>query len=74
MRNQYDYKDVNTGKPREVKKPPGFILETIFVVAMLFFLKMHSDAAFGAFSFMMVLLPLLIYFVVSIVMDIIKFI
>ena len=70
----YTYKDANTGKPRKVKKPPGFIVEIFFAVAMLFFLKMHSDAAFGAFSFMMVLLPVLIYFVVSIVMDIIKFI
>ena len=35
---------------------------------------MYSDAAFDAFSFMTVMLPLLVYFVVSIVMDVIKFI
>ena len=71
----YDYKDIETGKPRDVdQKPPGFFIETTFIVAMLFFLKMHSDAAFGAFSFMMVLLPYLVYFVASIIMDIIKFI
>ena len=68
------YKDANTGKPLEVKKPPGYIVETIFVTTVLFFLKMYSDAAFDAFSFMTVMLPLLVYFVVSIVMDIIKFI
>ena len=71
----YDYKDIETGKPRaNDKKPPGFFIETIFIVAMLFFLKMHSDAAYEAFSFMMVFLPFLIYFVASIVLDIIKFI
>ena len=57
-----------------MKKPPGYIVEVIFVMTLIFFLKMYSDAAFEAFTFMMMLLPILIYFVVSIVMDIIKFI
>ena len=73
--SDYEYKDIDTGKPRDTeRKPPGFFIETTFAVAMLFFLKMHSDDAFGAFSFMMVLLPYLVYFVASIIMDIIKFI
>ena len=73
--SDYEYKDIDTGKPRDPeRKPPGFFIETTFAVAMLFFLKMHSDDAFGAFSFMMVLLPYLVYFVASIIMDIIKFI
>ena len=66
-----DPKQMRTEDP---KKPPGFITETAWASTTLFTLKLYSDAAFSALSFMTVLIPFLIYFALSIVFNVLKFI
>ena len=56
------------------KKPPGFITETVFLCVSLFLLKIYSDAAFDALSFVTVLIPIMVFFLLSIVFNILKFI
>ena len=56
------------------KKPPGFITETVFLCVSLFLLKLYSDAAFDALSFVTVLIPIMVFFLLSIVFNILKFI
>ena len=58
--------------PRELKAlkketPPGFILEVVWMSATLFIVKMAYPGAFHALSFVTILLPLMVYFVVSVV-------
>lgn len=65
------------GDPKKVrsdKKPPGFICEAAFCSTGLFLVKMYSDAMFDAISFVTVLLPMMIYFVLSILLYVFKFI
>ena len=74
MFESQDYMSIETGKPRKKSKHPGYLTEVSFLVCVLFFFKIHSDIAFMAFKFMTVLLPVLVYFVGSIILDIVKFI
>lgn len=70
------YASVNDPKVvRQVssKKPPGFVVEAAFCSVSLLMLKFYSDAAFDALSFTTVLLPAMIFFILSIVFNIIKF-
>ena len=55
------------------KKPPGFIAEAAFCTLSLLMLKLYSDPLFSAVTFTTVLLPMMIYFVLSIVFNILKF-
>ena len=55
------------------KKPPSFIVETTFLCVTLFLLKLYSDAAFEALSFVTVLIPMMIFFLLSIVFNVLKF-
>ena len=57
----------------DAKKPPGFMVETAFLSASLFMLKLYSDAAFDALSFVTVLIPFMVYFLLAIVFNILKF-
>ena len=71
------YSSINDPKvvrPAEsLKKPPGFIVEATFFSVTLFLLKMYSDEAFDALSFTTVLLPMMVFFVLAIVFNILKF-
>lgn len=70
------YASVNDPKvirAADAKKPPGFLCETAFLSTSLLFAKLYSDASFGALSFMTVLLPFMIYFILAIVFNILKF-
>ena len=53
---------------RSNKKPPGFICEAAFFTVTLFLVKIYSDEFFEAISFVTVLLPMMVYFVLAIVM------
>ena len=67
----------SVGNPKQVrleKKPPGFITEAAFCSIMLFLLKMSSDNMYEMISFVMVLIPMMLYFVLCIVLYIVKFI
>ena len=69
----------NINDPKQVrqeppKKPPGFIVETVWASTTLFLLKLYSDAAFGALSFTTVFIPLMIFFALSIVFNVLKFV
>ena len=55
------------------KKPPGFLCETTFISVSLLMLKFYSDAAFDALSFMTVLLPMMIYFILAIMFNVLRF-
>lgn len=57
----------------DAKKPPGFIVEAAFLTSALFMLKLCSDAAFDALSFTTVLIPMMLFFILSIVFNILKF-
>ena len=57
----------------EAKKPPGFMCEAAFCSVSLFLLKLYSDATFDALSFTTVLLPMMLYFILSIVFNVLKF-
>ena len=69
------YQSVNDPKQVRInKKPPGFLTEAAFCSVTLVLVKMYSDATYDAISFVTVLLPIMVYFVLSIVMQIFKFI
>jgi len=55
------------------KKPPGFLCEAVFCSTSLFMAKLYSDATFDAITFMTVLLPLMLYFICSIIFNVLKF-
>jgi|Transcript_36517 hypothetical protein len=70
------YASVNDPKvmrSSEPKKPPGFIVEAVFCSVSLFLLKLYSDAAYDALSYMTVFIPVMIFFVLSIVFNVLKF-
>jgi hypothetical protein len=56
-----------------VKKPPGFLCEAAFVSVSLLLAKLWSDPAFSALSFTSVLLPIMLYFILAICFNILKF-
>ena len=55
------------------KKPPGFICEAAFCSVSLLMAKLWSDTTFGAISFTIVLVPIMIFFFLAIVFNILKF-
>lgn len=73
-----EYTSINDPKVKRaaveaVKKPPGFILEAVFFSVSLFLLKLYSDQSFDALSFTTVFLPCMIFFILSIVFNVLKF-
>ena len=69
------YQSVNDPKKVRIeKKPPGFICEAAFCSTVLFLVKMYSDAMYEAISFVTVLIPMMVYFVLSILLYVFKFI
>ena len=65
--------------PRELKalkkeEPPGFLLEVAWVTITLFFVKLSVDGAYQALSFVTVLLPLMVYFIVNVLQNLLKFV
>ena len=56
-----------------MKKPPGFIVEAVFCSVTLFLFKLYSDQAFDALSFTTVLIPMMAFFILSIVFNVLKF-
>ena len=65
--------DPKVTRDTDIKKPPGWITEAAFMSVSLFLVKLYSDPAFSALSFMTVLLPMMIYFIFSIIFNILKF-
>ena len=55
------------------KKPPGFICEAAFFSVSHFLAKLWSDATFSAISYTIVLFPIMLFFLLSIVFNILKF-
>jgi hypothetical protein len=51
---------------RKEKKPPGFVVEAAFCSVTLFLIKIYSDEMYEAISYVTVLIPMMIYFVLSI--------
>jgi len=71
------YSSINDPKltrQEEPKKPPGFIVEAVFLTVNLFLLKLYSDQAYDALSFTTVFLPMMVFFILSIVLNILKFV
>ena len=66
--------DPKVTRSLSVKKPPSFICEAVYCSVTLFMIKLYSDAAFSALTFTTVLLPLMLFFILSIVFNILKFI
>ena len=57
--------------PKELKalkkeQPPGFLLEVSWLTTSLFFAKIAVPGAFSALTFVTILLPLMIYFIVNV--------
>ena len=70
------YASVNDPKitrDTNIKKPPGWITEAAFCSVSLFLVKLYSDPAFSALSFTTVLLPMMVYFIFSIIFNVLKF-
>ena len=65
--------DPKVTKTLDMKKPPGFLCEAAFCTVSLFLAKLYSDATFEALSFTTVLLPLMLFFIFSIVFNVLKF-
>lgn len=55
------------------KKPPGFIVEAAFCSVSLLMIKLFSDPLYSSITFTTVLLPMMIFFIFSIVFNILKF-
>lgn len=74
-KQQYQYTSVeDPSKVKMNKKPPSFLTEAAFISSSLFLLKFYSDAAFDALSFTTVLLPLMVYFIGCLILNVVKFI
>lgn len=61
-------------KSSKGRKPPSYATEFAFVSVNLFFLKMYSENSFMATSFFSVLLPMMIYAVITLIGNLLKFI
>ena len=66
--------DPKVTRSLSVKKSPSFIYEAVWCSVTILMIKLYSDAAFGALTFTTVLLPLMAFFILSIVFNILKFI
>jgi hypothetical protein len=55
-------------------KPPSYFTEFSFVSANLFFLKMYSENSYFATSYFSVLVPLMVYMVINLLQNLLKFI
>jgi hypothetical protein len=65
--------------PRELKAlkketPPGFVLEVAWLTITLLFVKLAVPNAYSALTFVTVLLPLMIYFVVNVLQNLLQFV
>lgn len=65
--------------PKEIKAlkketPPGFLLEVTWITVSLFLVKLSVPDAFHALTFVTILLPLMLYFIVSVLQDLLGFI
>lgn len=67
-------KDSPALKELRKRKPPSYLAETTFVTLCLFFLKFYSTDAFGAVSFVTVLIPLMIYHVLNMCGSVLEFV
>ena len=67
----YSPKDTKALKRTEA---PSYLLETTFICVNLFLLKFYSQPAFEALSIMTVLLPAMVYFVLCLFGNLIKFV
>lgn len=61
-------------KSSRKQKPPSFFTEISFISMNLFFLKLYSFESFSATSFFSVMLPIMIYLVISLFGYLLKFI
>lgn len=65
--------------PKELKAlkkevPPGFILEVAWLTASLFFIKIAVPGAFQALTFVTILLPFMIYFIINVLQNLLQFV
>jgi fatty acid desaturase len=56
------------------KTPPSYLAETAFITTLLFFFKFYSLNAFATLTFVTVLLPFMIYHVLSMFGAILNFV
>ena len=54
--------------------PPGFMLEVVWLTASLFFVKIAVPGAFSALTFVTIFLPLMIYFIINVLQNLLKFV
>jgi hypothetical protein len=71
--------DLKGPSPREIKAlkketPPGFLLEITWITLSLFLVKLAVNGAFGALSFVTLLLPFMVYFVVCVLQSLLLFV
>jgi len=57
-----------------IKKSPSFVPELLLVSSNMFFLKFYSAQAFDAMSFFAIFLPSVVYLIVCLFANLIKFI
>jgi hypothetical protein len=67
-------KDSPALKELRKRKPPSYIAETTFISLCLFFLKFYSMDAFAAISFVTVLLPFMIFHILTMCGSILEFV
>ncbi len=56
------------------QKPPSYLLEFSFVSLNLFFLKLYSEESYAVTTFFSVMIPLMIYLVLTMFGNLLKFI
>jgi hypothetical protein len=67
-------KDSPALKELRKRKPPSYLAETTFVTLTLFFLKFYSMDAFAAISFVTILMPFMIYHILSMCGAVLEFV
>jgi hypothetical protein len=65
---------IKYNKIRQKIKPPTYADEFCFVTVTLFFLKLYSQEAFMALSFFTICIPIMLYQVISLFGNLLKFI
>jgi len=61
-------------KALKKEKPPGFILEIAWLTFSLLFAKLAVPHAYFALTFVTVLLPMMVYFIVSVLQNLLEFV
>jgi hypothetical protein len=67
-------KDSPALKELRKRKPPSYLAETTFVTLALFFFKFYSLDAFSAISFVTVLIPFMIYHILTMCGAVLEFV